>query len=242
MKKKKIKIALLMTEGSPLGLKYLEIMMVAGFFPDIIILSRTKKLSQMARETVLERTNGTFEFKEIDKLLSEKRIPVFYVENHNSLICCELLKKIDIAILGGTGIIKKKTIASPRIGIINTHPGLLPKYRGCNAVEWSLYNNDAVGATCHFVDEGIDSGDIITSAIVKIENGDEYWRVRLKAYNLQAEVLIKGLKIVSQKNFRKHLRSNTGGNYYSRIDDEKMKKINDMLNKKTYKHYYKSSI
>mgnify|MGYP001612826043 CR=1 FL=1 len=228
-----------MTDGSPIGLKYLEKMLENNLPPTIIIISRTKKLSEMAVRTVKERTKNKFEWKSIDLLLQNNNIPIFYTDSHNSDFTHALLKKykIDIAILGGTGIIKEKTIAIPKIGVINTHPGILPKYRGCSAVEWSLYNNDEVGATCHFVTPKIDAGDIIILVKAKIDSGDDYATVRFKAYDLQAEILIAGLKIFKRFDYKKFLKPNVGGSYYSPIGKKELLAVKKMLAAKKYKHY-----
>lgn len=246
MKAKKIiyeskekKIALFMTAGSPLGLRYLEKMLENDLAPVVVVLSRTEKLTKMAVSTVKERTKNRFEWKSIDLLLQNNDIPIFYTNSHNSDFTHTLLKKykIDIAILGGTGIIKEKTIVIPKIGVINTHPGILPKYRGCSAVEWSLYNNEDVGATCHFVTPQIDAGEIIISVKAKINFGDDYATVRFKAYNLQAEILVFGLKILRRSDYKKFLKPNIGGNYYSPIGKKELKAVKKMLAAKKYKHY-----
>ena len=41
------------------------------------------------------------------------------------------------------------------------HYGLLPRYRGMNVTEWSIYYDDPVGVTVHAVDPGIDTGEIL---------------------------------------------------------------------------------
>lgn len=230
---------LLMTEGSPIGLTYLEAMIANNFSPSVIIVSRTKKLSAMAIQTVGERTDGQFTWQPIEALVADHKIPVYYTANHNSDLTAALLRdySVDVAILGGTGIIKKPLLSVPNIGIINVHPGILPEYRGCSAVEWALYNNDEVGATCHFVVEEIDRGDMICTLKAKIVRGDKYPDVRLKAYRLQSETLIAGLNILSQADYRKKIKPNRGGNYYDPIDPEKLRAAKEMLEQGRYAHY-----
>ncbi|MBN1151016.1 hypothetical protein JXA84_07350 [candidate division WOR-3 bacterium] len=53
--------------------------------------------------------------------------------------------------------------------MINIHPGLLPEYRGLNPINWALKNEEEFhGATIHLVDEGIDTGPIISMVKFKI--------------------------------------------------------------------------
>lgn len=59
-------------------------------------------------------------------------------------------------------ILLKEDIETPKLGSINIHPSLLPKYRGPDPLSEIIKNNDKVaGQTIHFMDEGADTGDII---------------------------------------------------------------------------------
>ncbi|MGA2408320.1 MAG: formyltransferase family protein [Bacteroidales bacterium] len=65
-------------------------------------------------------------------------------------------------------IFKKDLIE--RINIINLHPSYLPKYRGPSPILWAiLYNENEIGLTLHFVDDGIDSGNIIKQTLCPID-------------------------------------------------------------------------
>jgi folate-dependent phosphoribosylglycinamide formyltransferase PurN len=87
------------------------------------------------------------------------------VKSINSQETIELLKQInpDIIIVNGTRIISKEVIMSVHCKLINTHAGITPKYRGVHGAYWALVNNDLenCGVTVHFVDEGVDTGNII---------------------------------------------------------------------------------
>jgi len=64
-------------------------------------------------------------------------------------------------------------LAVPKVGCINMHPSLLPKYRGQGPTTWPLYYGDTeTGQTVHWLDEGIDSGDIIAQRAIPIEPED----------------------------------------------------------------------
>ncbi len=70
-------------------------------------------------------------------------------------------------------ILPPSVFKAPRLGSINIHPSLLPKYRGPSPTQWVIKNKDKVtGLTCHYIEKGIDSGDIIDQVIVKIEHKD----------------------------------------------------------------------
>jgi methionyl-tRNA formyltransferase len=64
--------------------------------------------------------------------------------------------------IGSTEIIPPPILKASRMGVINIHPALLPKYRGRYSIPHAIFNGDALtGVTLHFMDEGIDSGPII---------------------------------------------------------------------------------
>lgn len=78
-------------------------------------------------------------------------------------------------------IIKKRVIDSFRLGIVNTHGGILPEYRGVYSNMNALINGEKeYGVTLHYIDEGVDTGDIIAIKRVPIEpeqTGLELYRI-----------------------------------------------------------------
>jgi methionyl-tRNA formyltransferase len=59
-------------------------------------------------------------------------------------------------------ILTKEVLDIPRLGCINVHASLLPKYRGAAPIQWAIINGDNVtGITTMFMDEGMDTGDIL---------------------------------------------------------------------------------
>ena len=93
----------------------------------------------------------------------------------------ELIVKLNIDLLISHAfmrILPKKVFSAPKYGSINIHPSLLPKYRGPSPTYWALKNGEKeTGLTTHFIDEGIDTGDIIAQRIVPLESGDNFQTV-----------------------------------------------------------------
>lgn len=82
----------------------------------------------------------------------------------------------------------------PRLKTINCHAGKLPRYRGRNILNWALINDEReFGITVHYVDDGIDTGDIISQAVFEITDGDDYASLLRKAYGGCADVLYDAL-------------------------------------------------
>ena len=81
-------------------------------------------------------------------------------------------KGIDFVFCFGSKILKKKLINHFKNKIINFHPSLLPKYPGFNAIDQAIQNNETeLGNTAHFIDEGIDIGQIILQSRI---NANEF--------------------------------------------------------------------
>jgi methionyl-tRNA formyltransferase len=71
-------------------------------------------------------------------------------------------------------ILPAEIIRIPKFGAVNVHLGLLPKYRGVHGVRWALLNGEEkTGITIHFMDSGIDSGDIISRVSFPITPQDD---------------------------------------------------------------------
>lgn len=73
---------------------------------------------------------------------------------------------IDLMIHAGAGILRAPLLALPRLGVLNAHMGVLPRYRGMNVAEWAAWENGPLGATLHWIDPGIDTGRIICTVPV----------------------------------------------------------------------------
>jgi methionyl-tRNA formyltransferase len=72
-------------------------------------------------------------------------------------------------------ILGLRLIQTARLGTINIHAGKLPHYRGRNVINWAIINGETeIGLTSHFVDEGIDTGDIIHQHLLPIGWTDTY--------------------------------------------------------------------
>jgi len=68
-----------------------------------------------------------------------------------------------------TEIIPKAIFDIPKFKTINYHPSLLPRYRGGSAINWAIINGETeTGVTIHYIDAGIDTGDIILQERVPI--------------------------------------------------------------------------
>jgi methionyl-tRNA formyltransferase len=121
---------------------------------------------------------------------------VHFVSSFNEKRVEMLLKEYnpDIVVLGGSRIICKNIIDIPTIGILNAHPGLLPKYRGVDVIPWAVYHGDPVGVTIHFIDEGVDTGVIVAQKPIQLTQGDTLGKLMRKANILAGELMAESVR------------------------------------------------
>ena len=87
----------------------------------------------------------------------------------------------------------------PRLGTINVHGSLLPKYRGAAPIQWALINGEKeTGVTIMQVDEGMDTGDILLSASLPIENDDTSGSLFAKVARLGGETLTRAIGLMKE--------------------------------------------
>ncbi len=98
-------------------------------------------------------------------------------------------------------IFKKRIINHPKNKTINCHAGKLPFYRGRNILNWVLINDEKeFGITVHYMDEGIDTGDIILQKTYKINDQDNYSTLLDKAYSGCASLLYEAVQNIQDNN------------------------------------------
>lgn len=120
------------------------------------------------------------------------------VSSVNAQSTIEFIKKInpDLIIVNGTRIISKKVLQSANCKFINTHVGITPMYRGVHGTYWALVNNDPEnsGVTVHFVDEGIDTGNIIMQKQVNITSEDNFSTYPLLQLSFGIKILVEAVE------------------------------------------------
>jgi phosphoribosylglycinamide formyltransferase-1 len=83
--------------------------------------------------------------------------------------------------------------------IINTHPALLPNFPGAHAVRDALAAGvTETGTTIHFVDKGVDTGEVIAQSRVKVEPGDTQDSLHERIKQAERELLVSTVSDIVQ--------------------------------------------
>lgn len=128
-------------------------------------------------------------------------VPFLPLSNVNSPESLNALAEFDASLFVSMSfdqILKKDFLALAPRGVINCHAGALPFYRGRNILNWALINDAReFGITVHYVDEGIDTGDIILQRKEPISDLDTYETLLNRAAILCADTLHSALREIA---------------------------------------------
>jgi len=114
-------------------------------------------------------------------------------------------------------ILRQPIIESAPLGFINSHAGKLPYYRGRNIINWAIINNEReIGLTIHYVDEGIDTGDIILQRTWPIAWNDTYGTVLEKVQEAFPGLLVEAVSLIENGEVNRRPQSYRTGTYFGR--------------------------
>ncbi|ADG80268.1 Formyl transferase domain protein OS=Tsukamurella paurometabola (strain ATCC 8368 / DSM / CCUG 35730 / CIP 100753 / JCM 10117 / KCTC 9821 / NBRC 16120 /NCIMB 702349 / NCTC 13040) OX=521096 GN=Tpau_3690 PE=4 SV=1 [Tsukamurella paurometabola] len=111
----------------------------------------------------------------VEQLATDRGVPVFLAKRPDAgLLEAVTEAQPDIIVANNWRTWLPKSIYSlPRLGTLNIHDSLLPKYAGFSPLIWALINGEThVGVTAHLMDEGLDTGPIIAQESIAVGPAD----------------------------------------------------------------------
>lgn len=158
-----------------------------------------------------------FDLKSIAK---EAKIKCLQPENINDHESQKILEELqaDLFVLSGYNkIIKSNIINIPKYGAINLHGGKLPDYRGVAPINWQIINGEKEGGCCIiFVDERIDTGDIIIQKYFKINKNDTAQIILNKTLKIFPKILLETINNIKNGTVKRRKQNQNMGSYYTR--------------------------
>lgn len=113
----------------------------------------------------LEFASFHSDYADLSAVASANNLGFHHIKNINDAETLALVKTLEpdlIFVFGWSQIISKEILDLPRLGCIGTHPTLLPRNRGHHPLVWALVEGlEETGLTFFYLDEGVDSGDIL---------------------------------------------------------------------------------
>ena len=150
------------------------------------------------------------------KLISKRAVVHFSKPWHEPESISRLKElKLDLGLHKSGSIYRTESIACFRLGILNAHIGLLPKYRGRSVMEWSLLQGDPVGISAFFVDQGIDTGErIVLSEAVDVSRSRTISEAKEYLFNQDAKVYRRAIELLRRDHVQFQTNDGSGRRYY----------------------------
>jgi methionyl-tRNA formyltransferase/RimJ/RimL family protein N-acetyltransferase len=145
---------------------------------------------------------------ELNMLVKSKSIPLLIQPTWKSSayesfrVQVEALKADLIWVNSYSMIIRDDVLSTTRLGGLNIHDALLPRYRGCNPTQWSIIHQEfQTGVTLHEIDSGLDTGPIIDQRKVQIFIEDTWLDVRSRLQRATDSLLRANVPKVLSENW-----------------------------------------
>lgn len=207
-----MRIALLMTEENIVGREMFEQFGKADIKVGAVIVEHSKHADD-EKEYLKNDFYGPPTMVDLLQLYPTEIIDVTKLNGDESFEALQRLAP-EVVILDGSTIIKERIFTVATFGSINSHPGLLPEYRGLDSVRWSIFHGKSVGATCHFVDKGLDTGPILVRREVAYQIGETILQIRVRVMRVCAEIVVEAVRGLIDGSVKPVPQPNEGG-YYS---------------------------
>lgn len=112
-------------------------------------------------------------------------------------------------------------LQTPKMGCINVHPSLLPKYRGAAPINWTLIRGETkTGVTIMLIDEGMDTGDILTQEETLIAADETFGELHDRLADIGASLLLKTIEMILSGTAKQSPQDASGATYAPRLKKE----------------------
>lgn len=109
--------------------------------------------------------------------------------------------KVNLQIVVAFRMLPKVVWQLPEYGTFNLHASLLPNYRGAAPINWAIINGETeTGVSTFFIDEKIDTGDMILQKAVAIEPQETAGSLHDKLMTLGSELILKTVELIAEGN------------------------------------------
>ena len=116
----------------------------------------------------------------------------------------------DLFVVVAFRILPRSVYTIPKFGSFNLHGSLLPKYRGAAPIHWAIINGEKeTGVTTFFLEDKVDTGNIILQEKLIIEEDDNLGTIHDKMSLLGAEVVLKTVDLIESGNYELQKQDNS---------------------------------
>jgi len=134
----------------------------------------------------------------VKQLAQKYNIPVYQPQSIKNSDAADVIKELNpdlIVVVAYGKILPKAVLDIPKLGCINVHASLLPKYRGAAPIQWAVLNGDKeTGITVQRMNEGVDTGDIMLVHKTEIGRNETSAELFDRLAVLGADVLVQAIE------------------------------------------------
>lgn len=164
------------------------------------------------------------QFTPVKEKALELGLEVYQPDNINSTESVNKLKELSpdcIVVIAFGQILKKEVLYLPKYGCINIHASLLPRYRGAAPINWAIINGEKeTGITIMEMDEGLDTGDMLSSKAIPIREEDDSQSIHDKLSLLGGKLIVDTLEDFKSKSIISIPQDNDLSNYAPMLTKE----------------------
>lgn len=146
--------------------------------------------------------SGKLSFSPVKECAVAHNIPVLQPVRIKRPEAVEELRQFsaDVFVVAAFGqILSKEILDMPRLGCLNIHASLLPKYRGSSPIQWAVINGEEkTGVTIMQMNEGLDTGDILYTKEILLDKKETGESLFDKLAVLGAEAIVEALPLLDE--------------------------------------------
>lgn len=210
----------MIVQDKPRARAYIQSLVKAGLVPNFVII--LEESGQVKKKDALDKAVEGIDFFNSEESVIETckknniKIEIINAKEFNDPQAVDALRKRteEYYVFSGSGILKKEILTAKKL--IHVHPGWLPDFRGSTTFLFSLLATHECAATSFIMNEGIDTGDIITMR--KFLPPDENTDIsRIYDPYIRSIVLVDTIKKLDQKKILQGYRQDPGmgENYFT---------------------------
>lgn len=167
--------------------------LVAHNFDVVGVVTATDKLGGRGNKQLIESA--------VKQYAIQKNIPVLQPEKLKNPEFIEILRgyNADLFVVVAFRMLPEIIWTMPRLGTMNLHGSLLPRYRGAAPINWAVINGEKeTGVTTFFLKHEIDTGDVLLTERFAIGEDETAGEVHDKMMNIGANALLKSVQLIEK--------------------------------------------
>jgi methionyl-tRNA formyltransferase len=159
--------------------------------------------------------------KKIAEKLGLKIVQPAKIRDAEAVETLKNLRPDVIAVVAYGQVLPKNVLEIPRLGCVNTHASLLPKYRGAAPIQWAIARGEReTGVTTMFMNEKMDEGDIILQSKTAIGDDETAPELEKKLAKMGAELMVETLSRIEKGDAPRIPQENSQASYAPKLKKE----------------------